>query len=102
VVTSLLLTLIGELFLVMFGVGGVAKNKKSWNYHLSPIFLYLTLSGLTTIALFKDPLFFFGGEWWQMLLNFLTAFETAIFLVFYPCWCFLIFYGKQQGELYNN
>ena len=54
-----------ELFLVMCGVGGVAKDKKSWSYHLSPVFLYLALSGLTTIALFVDPIFFFGGEWWQ-------------------------------------
>jgi hypothetical protein len=65
VITAIFITLLLELFLIMCGVGGIAKDKKSWNYHLSPVFLYLALSGLTTIALIQDPIFFYGGEWWQ-------------------------------------
>jgi len=50
-VTSAFVALLLELFLIMCGVGGIARDKKSWNYHLTPVLIYLASSGLTILVL---------------------------------------------------
>lgn len=62
IMAATLFTMFIELLIVMCGVGAKAKDIKSWDYHLAPAFLFLTLVVISTLALLQDSLFFLRGE----------------------------------------
>lgn len=94
VIASMCFTVLFEIILCKLSKKDIGVDRRTLKYHLSPILLEITFIGLTVYASVKDPIFFKGEKWWQLLLNILTVLELAVYMVCYPFWCISIFCSK--------